>query len=62
MGAGEPLFRITLALDARADAEELALSAGMRFGADLLLERRRLIEWLFEPLLAWRGRGAVGAG
>ncbi|MFO1292438.1 MAG: HlyD family efflux transporter periplasmic adaptor subunit [Rubrivivax sp.] len=62
VGAGEPLFRITLALDARADAEELALSAGMRFGADLLLERRRLIEWLFEPLLAWRGRGAVGAG
>lgn len=60
--AGEPLFRITVALEARPDAEPVPLSAGMRLAADVLLERRRLVEWLFEPLLAWRGRGAVGAG
>jgi hypothetical protein len=28
----------------------------MRLSADLLLERRRLIEWLFEPLLALEDR------
>jgi len=59
--AGEPLFRITLALDARADAESTPLAAGMRLTADVLLDRRRLVAWLFEPLLAWRSRGAVGA-
>ena len=59
--AGEPLFRITLALDARHDAEAVPLAAGMRLAGDVLLERRRLVAWLFEPLLAWRERGAVGA-
>jgi membrane fusion protein len=28
----------------------------MRLQADVLLERRRLIEWLFEPLLGLKGR------
>jgi membrane fusion protein len=28
----------------------------MRLQADVLLDRRRLIEWLFEPLLGLRGR------
>jgi membrane fusion protein len=28
----------------------------MRMQADVLLERRRLIEWLFEPVLGWSGR------
>jgi membrane fusion protein len=54
--AGEPLFRITVALDERRGAEPMPLVAGMRFAADVLLERRRLVEWLFEPLIAWRGR------
>lgn len=45
---GEPLFRITVGLD---DATDMPLAAGMRLQADVLLERRRLIEWLFEPLL-----------
>jgi membrane fusion protein len=58
-GAGEPLFRITVALEARRGGEEaVPLTAGMRLAADVLLERRRLIEWLFEPLIAWRGRNA----
>lgn len=54
---GEPLFRITVALAPAADAQSgLPLAAGMRLSADLLLERRRLIEWLFEPLLALEDR------
>lgn len=51
---GEPMFRITVALDE--PAPELPLAAGMRLQADVLLERRRLIEWLFEPLLGFKGR------
>lgn len=57
--AGEPMFRITVALDSpqiRAFGEVQPLVAGMRMQADVLLERRRLIEWLFEPLLGWSGR------
>ena len=50
----EPLFRITVALDGPMPA--MALSAGMRMQADVLLERRRLLEWLFEPLLGLRSR------
>jgi len=50
----EPMFRITVAMEGPPVAEPLA--AGMRLQADVLLERRRLIEWLFEPLLGLRGR------
>jgi membrane fusion protein len=51
---GEPLFRISVALEGARIAEPL--SAGMRLQGDVLLERRRLIEWLFEPLLGLKGR------
>jgi membrane fusion protein len=51
---GEPMFRITVALDKAPVV--LPLAAGMRLQADVLLERRRLIEWLFEPLLGLQGR------
>ncbi len=47
-GGTEPLFRITVALVGQ---PSLPLTAGMRLQADVLLERRRLVEWLFEPLL-----------
>lgn len=60
MGAdrtGEPMFRITVGLDpAKAAAEPLPLVAGMRLQADVLLDRRRLAEWLFEPLAGLSGR------
>jgi membrane fusion protein len=52
--AGEPLFRITVALDEPALPQPLV--AGLRLQADVLLERRRLIEWIFEPLLGLAGR------
>jgi membrane fusion protein len=32
------------------------LVAGMRMQADVLLERRRLVEWLFEPVLGLTSR------
>jgi membrane fusion protein len=56
---GEPLYRITVALDAQsvqAYGQAQPLAAGMQLDADVLLERRRLIEWIFEPLLSVAGR------
>lgn len=54
---GEALFRITVALEEAALARAAQpLTAGMRLQADVMLERRRLIEWLFEPLLGLRER------
>ena len=54
---GEALFRITVALDEAAMAAwPQPLAAGMRLQADVLLERRRLVEWLFEPLFGLQQR------
>ncbi len=53
--AGEPLYRITVALDAQtveAYGQPQQLAAGMQLDADVLLESRRLIEWIFEPILS----------
>jgi membrane fusion protein len=61
--SGEPLYRITVALDRQsvpAYGQQQALSAGMQLEADVELDRRRLIEWLFEPLLGLTGRVAAG--
>jgi membrane fusion protein len=55
----EPLYRITVALDRQSVAaygQTQALSPGMQLEADVLLDRRRLIEWLFEPVLGIAGR------
>lgn len=57
--AGEPLYRITVTLDQQSVAaygQAQALSPGMQLEADVLLDRRRLIEWLFEPVLGIAGR------
>ncbi len=56
---GEPLYRITVALDRQdvsAYGQTLPLAPGMQLDADVLLDRRRLIEWLFEPVLGIAGR------
>jgi membrane fusion protein len=58
-GAGEPLYRITVALDKQqvsAYGQNISLVPGMQLDADVLLDRRRLIEWIFEPLLGLGGR------
>ncbi|HEY8709205.1 MAG TPA: HlyD family efflux transporter periplasmic adaptor subunit [Burkholderiaceae bacterium] len=56
---GEPLYRITVRLDRQSVAaygQAQALAPGMQLEADVLLDRRRLIEWLFEPVLGIAGR------
>lgn len=56
---GEPLYRVTVALDRQvvdAAGQPRPLMAGMQLEADVALERRRLIEWLFEPVLGWARR------
>ena len=55
----EPLYRVKVALDAQsipAYGRREALQPGMQVEADVLLDRRRLIEWVFEPLLSLSGR------
>ena len=56
---GEPLYRITVTLaqqSVSAYGQPQALAPGMQLEADVLLDRRRLIEWLFEPVLGIAGR------
>ena len=43
-----PSYRVHVAFG----DERRPLRAGMTFRADILLERRRIIEWLFEPWAA----------
>ncbi len=58
-GSREPLYRIkvelatqTMAAYGRAEP----LHPGMQLEADVQLDRRRLVEWVFEPLLSLAGR------
>lgn len=58
-GSREPLYRIKVALEAQsvsAYGRDEPLQAGMQVEADVLLDRRRVIEWVFEPLLSLAGR------
>ncbi len=60
---GEPHYRITVALAQQTitvyGKSEL-LKPGMLLDADVMGERRRLIEWIFEPLYSLKGK--VGSG
>lgn len=50
---GEQFYRVGSALDAQtveAFSNDVALQAGMELTADIVLENRRLLEWLLEPL------------
>ena len=58
-GSGEPLYRITVTLDRQdvaAYGTAQALAPGMQLDADVVLDRRRLIEWIFEPVLGIASR------
>jgi membrane fusion protein len=49
----EAMYRVEVTLDAQsieAYGRQEALRPGMALEADILLDRRRLIEWIFEPL------------
>ena len=55
----EPAYRVTVRLDRQAiDAfgRRVALQPDMTLKADIVLEGRSLLAWLFEPLLSVRGR------
>jgi membrane fusion protein len=58
-GSREPVYRIKAELAAQsvpAYGREEALQPGMQVEADVMLDRRRLIEWIFEPLISLAGR------
>jgi membrane fusion protein len=55
----EPAYRVKVALARQsiyAFGREVALQPDMTLSADIILEKRSLLEWLFEPLLSARGR------
>ena len=55
----EPVYRITVALDAQAIegyGQLFQLQPGMLLEADLMLEKRTLIEWVLSPLYYFKGR------
>jgi membrane fusion protein len=59
LSAKEPVYRVDVKLDRQAVSalgQEYALRPGMLVNADLLLERRTLLEWIFEPVLSLKGR------
>ena len=57
--AKEPVYRVDVGLERQAVAalgQEYALRPGMAVNADLLLEKRTILEWIFEPVLQLKGR------
>lgn len=63
----EPLYRVQVALDSQhvmAYGKAEPVKPGMALDADILMERRSLIEWMFEPLygLEHRLSGASARG
>jgi membrane fusion protein len=51
----EPVYRVTIALDRQtvpAFGREILLQSGMQLDADIILEERRLSEWILEPVFA----------
>ena len=58
-GSNEALFRINVRLDQQtitSYGEPLQLKAGLTLEADVLQERRKIWEWVLEPLLAARAQ------
>jgi membrane fusion protein len=56
---GRAVYRVTVQLDRQSIVtygQERALTAGMEVEADVEIDRRRLIEWIFEPLVSVSGR------
>jgi membrane fusion protein len=55
----EPAYRVSVSLDRRdidAYGKKIPLQAGMLLKADIILEKRSLMQWLLEPLLSARLR------
>ena len=59
LAAREPVYRVDVKLERQsvtALGQAYSLRPGMLVNADLLLERRTLLEWVFEPVLQLKGR------
>ncbi|WP_165943380.1 HlyD family secretion protein [Roseicella aquatilis] len=59
VGTNVPVYRITVLLGSqtvRAYGEAVPLQPGMQLEADILMERRRLVEWVLDPLFTLTGR------
>lgn len=59
MAVKEPAYRIDVHLDKQAvdaNGQSFALKPGMLVNADILLEKRSVLEWLFEPVLGLKER------
>ena len=55
----EPVYRVEVALASqhiRAYGNSVPLQSGMLLSADIVLEQRSLLAWLFEPVLSLKGR------
>lgn len=55
----EPVYRVQVALgqqEIRAYGTTVPLQSGMLLNADIVLEQRSLISWLFEPIVSLKGR------
>jgi membrane fusion protein len=55
----EPVYRVDVKLDKQtvsAQGQEFPLKSGMLVGADILLEKRTVFEWVFEPVLQLKAR------
>jgi membrane fusion protein len=58
-GSNEPVYRVTVDLQQQtvtAYGKPMPLQPGMRLEADVLLENRRLVEWMLEPLFSISGK------
>ncbi|MEP7070378.1 MAG: HlyD family efflux transporter periplasmic adaptor subunit [Usitatibacter sp.] len=59
LSAKEPVYRVDVKLDRQSVSfsdQEFALRPGMLVNADLLLEKRTLLEWIFEPVMQLKSR------
>jgi membrane fusion protein len=57
----EPVYRVDVKLNNQAVSalgQEFPLRPGMLVNADLLMEKRTILEWIFEPVLQLKGRVA----
>jgi membrane fusion protein len=58
-GANEPVYRLMVSLESQtitAYGQPLPLQPGMQLEADVVIDRRRLIEWLLDPLFTLTGK------
>lgn len=59
MPVNEPVYRVTVRLPSQgvlAYGQAMNLQSGMGVDADIWIDRRRVIEWIFDPILSVTGR------